>query len=678
MIDALTGRQELKERMARSLHRSVTYGLDASLALAQVVAAAGGRTDVDTLASALSYSGVRNGAFLTRLANARLFGLVGGRSGEVSLTNRGLRCLSADPTVLRPALAEACWAVPLFHRVLEEYSGRALGDAESLAMVLTTRFGEDSSKAKVTARVLLESAERAGLVRAGRADLSLVTASITNFTDLELSPRRSFVPQVGSILNRRVGRAHHQSRHQAGQGGVPMDDRTPASGMGPSSDEGGLWLDEGSGQSRVRPNRHRIAVVAGIAVCVALIGVPVGLVATSGSGPSSTRTPSASHVTNPAAKQAVLSALSATTSAGNFNVAYEFDPPTAPTVATTTTTTTTTMPVCHTISIPSSGVGVLGGSGANAVPPPAPGTETVCSGEVGTATSNPNISVTGTGTVDTDPFAMLAVSNVSSIGKVSIRDDGTNIWEFLGNDDGGLAPGSSDTGPGQSLPGFAGLVESTLGQRQGALAMGGLASPTGYLDLDQSMISAADQTGTGTVDGVPVTIYEITISPAQEANVANTPGYSAGQSKAVTDAAAILKQQGYTGTSEEISIDASGYIRQTRSTAHFSDGSSSTSQTTFSDFGCAGTVLMPGQSGPTAPPAGCVSPDTGVAPPTTTSSTSSTTTTQPLSSSTTTSQPSVTTVVPQSPGSTTSSTEPPSSTTSTTSSRSSASTTTTS
>jgi hypothetical protein len=274
--------------------------------------------------------------------------------------------------------------------------------------------------------------------------------------------------------------------------------------------------------------------------------------------------------------------------------------------------------------------------------------------------------VTGTGTVDTDPFAMLAVSNVSSVGKVTIRDDGTNIWEFLGSDD-GLAPGSSDTGSGQSLPGFAGLVESTLGPRQGALAMGGLASPTGYLDLDQSMISAADQTGTGTVDGVPVTIYEISISPAEEANVANTPGYSAGQSKAVTDAAAILKQQGYTGTSEQISIDASGYIRQTRSTAHFSDGSSSTSQTTFSDFGCAGTVLMPGQSGPTAPPAGCVSPDTGVAPTTTTTSTSSTTSTvAPSPSPTITSQPTVTTTVPQTPSSTPSSTEPTSSTTSTT------------
>jgi hypothetical protein len=664
--------------MARSLHRSVTYGLDASLALADVVAAAGGRTDVDTLASALSYSGVRNGAFLTRLANARLFGLVGGRSGEVVLTDRGLRCLSSDPTVLQPALAEACWAVPLYHRVLAEYSGRALGDVQSLATVLTGRFGEDSSKAKVTARVLLESAERAGLMQGGQVDLSLVAASITNFTDPELRSRREFVPKVRSLLNPRLDRAHRQSRLQAGQGGVPMDDRTPASGMGHPSEEGGLWLDDESGQSRVRPNRNRIALVAGIAVCVALIGVPVGLVATSGPGPSSTHAPSASHVTNSAAKQAVLSALSATTSAGNFNVAYQFDPPTAPTVA--TTTTTTTMPVCHTISISGSisgsGSEVSGGSGASVIPPPpGPGTETVCSGPLGPPTGNPNVSVTGTGTVDTDPFAMLAVSNVSTIGKVTIRDDGTNIWEALGVDE-GLTPGPSDTGPGQSLPGYAGLVESTLGQRQGALAMGGLASPTGYLDLDQSMISAADQTGTGTVDGVAVTIYEISISPAQEADVANTPGYSAGQSKAVTDAAAILKQQGYTGTSEQISVDASGYIRQTRSTAHFSDGSSSTSQTTFSDFGCAGTVLMPGQSGPTAPPPGCVSPDTGVAPTTTTSTSSTSSTSSTVPPPTTTSQPTVTTIVPQTPSSTTSSTEPNSVTTSTTSGRAAVSTTT--
>ncbi len=148
--------------------------------------------------------------------------------------------------------------------------------------------------------------------------------------------------------------------------------------------------------------------------------------------------------------------------------------------------------------------------------------------------------------------------------------------------------------------------------------MGGLSSPTGYLDLDQSMITGADQTGTGTVDGVPVTIYTISIAPAQGENI---PGLNCGAGESDRRLDAILKQQGFTGSTVQVSIDASGYIRQTRSVAHFSDGSTTSSESTFSDFGCAGTVLMPGQTGGTAPPAGCVSPDTGVAPTTTTTST---------------------------------------------------------
>ena len=135
--------------------------------------------------------------------------------------------------------------------------------------------------------------------------------------------------------------------------------------------------------------------------------------------------------------------------------------------------------------------------------------------------------------------------------------------------------------------------------------MGGLASPTGYLDLEQSMIGGADEVGTGTVDGVAVTIYQVSIEPG-----ANIPGLNAEQSQTIADADAVLQAQGYTGSTILVSIDASGFIRQTRSTAHFADGSTGGSEDTFSDFGCAGTVLMPGQSGATAPPAGCVSPDT--------------------------------------------------------------------
>jgi hypothetical protein len=265
---------------------------------------------------------------------------------------------------------------------------------------------------------------------------------------------------------------------------------------------------------------------------------------------------------------------------------------------------------------------------------------------------------TGHGTIDTDPFGMVAVSNVPGFGEITLRDNGTDVWEY-GGADYGLAAGSSASGSGASLSGFAGLVEGTLGTRQGALAMGGLSSPTGYLDLDQSMVNGANQTGTGIVDGVPVTIYTISIAPSQGESI---PGLSAEEAKTIKDSDVILKQQGFTGSTVQVSIDASGYIRQTRSVAHFSDGSTTSSESTFSDFGCAGTVLMPGQTGATTPPAGCVSPDTGVAPTTTTTTSAPATTTVPS-----TTLPSTSTTVTEPPNSTTSTTRttlPPTTTTS--------------
>jgi hypothetical protein len=416
--------------------------------------------------------------------------------------------------------------------------------------------------------------------------------------------------------------------------------------MPESQEHEGLWFDDAPGGSSRRVNRRRVWVVAASVACIAALAVPVA-VALSSSGPTAKPTKNASpHLTRGVAERQVISALSATTSSGSFNVSYEFDPPTAPTV---TTTTTTEVPTCNVITV-SPGEGVAS-SAAGGPPPTSPGTSEVCTGgSVGGPSSSESSVTTGHGTIDTDPFAMVAVSNVTGLGQITLRDNGTDVWEF-GGADYGLAPGSSETGPGASLSGFASLVEGTLGARQGALAMGGLSSPTGYLDLDQSMITGADQTGTGTVDGVPVTIYTISIQPGQGANI---PGLNAEQAKAIADSDAILQQNGFTGSTVQVSIDASGYIRQTQSVAHFSDGSTTSSESTFSDFGCAGTVLMPGQTGATSPPAGCVSPDTGVAPTTTTTSTA------PPSAIPLTTQPPTTTT-------TTTVTEPPSSTSTTTS-----------
>lgn len=200
---------------------------------------------------------------------------------------------------------------------------------------------------------------------------------------------------------------------------------------------------------------------------------------------------------------------------------------------------------------------------------------------------------------------MVAHSQVPGLGQITASDNGTDVWE-MGGGNYGLAPGSNAAPPGSLLSGFASLVEGTLGQRQGALDMMGLASPTGYLELDEAAISSADQVGMGTVDGVPVTVYQVTLDPDQEATV---PGTNAVQASTIANALATLKQQGYTATTIKVSIDAAGYIRETDSVASFSDGATQTSMTTFSNFGCAGTVLMPGQTGSSTPPAGCVSPD---------------------------------------------------------------------
>ena len=217
-----------------------------------------------------------------------------------------------------------------------------------------------------------------------------------------------------------------------------------------------------------------------------------------------------------------------------------------------------------------------------------------------------NPEVKGSGTINTGPFAMVASANIGGGLDVSVRVSSSVVYEG-GSTDTGLTPTASDaSASGTSLPGFAGLTEGTLGSREGAVAMMGMASPTGYLDLVQPGIGAASQTGTGTVDGVPVTNYQVTNDLTQLAGAAGT---SSAQAQAITDALGLLKSQGYTTNSAVVSIDGAGFIRQVKSTDAFGDGSTVTLLATFSNFGCAGTVLMPGQTGSGVPPAGCTSPD---------------------------------------------------------------------
>jgi hypothetical protein len=267
---------------------------------------------------------------------------------------------------------------------------------------------------------------------------------------------------------------------------------------------------------------------------------------------------------------------------------------------------------------------------------PGPTSGTVCVPRVHDVTTS------GVAIVNTTPFAMRAESNVSNLGDVTVVVGPNAIWEF-----GGANYGSDgeDAGPGAPLAEFAGLVEGTLGQREGGLAMTSLASPNGYLNLTTNAITDATPLGSGVVDGVPVQNYRVTIDIHALTTAA---AITADEVKAINDAIAVLRQEGYTGTTQEVSVDADGLIRRTKSTATFGDGGTVVSENTFSQFGCAGIVGLPGSGAPSLTPQTCAPPAPATTAPTTTVPTPTTTTVQAATTTTTTTAtaPAATTTVP--------------------------------
>ena len=294
--------------------------------------------------------------------------------------------------------------------------------------------------------------------------------------------------------------------------------------------DGGLWLDEepDGDPARTSPWR-RWAVVGTVAVVLTAVAVPVALMAggphRSDASRTTARKPRLDH--GPA-EHAVLAALSATTDTGSFDFSYTIHS----TPATGTATTPTTVCQQQLVPVPSgstsigsgtNGAGVItpsvaaatavgasaagsgsGDTGTGAGAPP-PGmtwrSEKVCTG---TAVP-PDPVVQGGGIINTNPLAMVASADIGGGLDVTVRVNDASVYEE-GSNDTGLAPQPSDApGSGNSLPQFAGITEGTLGSREGAVAMMGMASPTGYLDLIAPAITAAGETGTGTVGGVAVT-----------------------------------------------------------------------------------------------------------------------------------------------------------------------------
>ncbi|MGZ4796109.1 MAG: hypothetical protein ACXVJ7_11210 [Acidimicrobiia bacterium] len=375
--------------------------------------------------------------------------------------------------------------------------------------------------------------------------------------------------------------------------------------------------------------RRRATGVAGIVVVLALVAVAFGL---RGSDDHAAK---AKVVTDPNAAKAVTAAAAATAASGGWDFTTE-ETLTAPPSSTQQCRAVNTR-LAH-----GEGPTVTTSVGGERVA--SSGAE-VCDASVGSVQA---LTLTGRGTINVSPYSMVSYSRLSTLGDITVRTDGTSIWEH-GGADYGLAPDGTE-GAGRPLSGFAELVEGSLGRGAGANTMVTLANPMGWLSLEAQALSSAVPGGTGTVDGVAVTYYDVTIDQNRMGDFTNL---GAEQQKTIRGALAVLAQTGYDHGSVRVGIDADGYVKETITEAFWHDGGSMRTRTVFAHFGCVGRVLMPGQAGDgtPAPGADCISPTTTTLPAASTTTLvggSSTTRVAPVpdSTSSTTSSSTTTTTAP--------------------------------
>lgn len=329
---------------------------------------------------------------------------------------------------------------------------------------------------------------------------------------------------------------------------------------------------ETSDDRPARPRRRRgTALVVAVVVVVVLAALGIWVAVARSDGDSAAPPRRTRVLTSPAAK-AVLAALGASTGTGGYEVAYQF-----------------------TIDRPAA----KGAACPKVMPPTAAGERVAVSDACG-PTGPVHTTVDGHGTVHLDPYLLETTSMVTGLGEVAVRTDGNLIVEQGGGNYG-------DVQHGQPLSGFASLVEGTFGEGPGALTMLGLASPTGYLSLSADAVTGVSAAGTGTVDGGPVTYYDVV---SDTSAMQRLEGLTPEQRTTITGALAVLARSGFEEATARIAVDAAGYIRESESKATFSDGTVMLRHMTLSKFGCIGTGPTPADPDGAPAPADCVTPPT--------------------------------------------------------------------
>lgn len=177
-------------RRSRSPVRYPTYGLADSIAVAKAIhEQGGGVASRDRLAAFLSYSTTNSGAFLGRLASARLLDLITTRGADFVITPLAQRVLMpVYPEQVQEGLVESFFKVPLFKEIYDEHLGKQLPPEFGMKNLFKSRYGLGARQADDAYRSLMDSAEAAGFFRTRNARTHLIVPQVGS------AGRSSFTP----------------------------------------------------------------------------------------------------------------------------------------------------------------------------------------------------------------------------------------------------------------------------------------------------------------------------------------------------------------------------------------------------------------------------------------------------------------------------------------------------
>ena len=152
-------------RVQRSGTRAPYCDLARSIEVARAIHDDGGGVCTrNQLAPMLHYKSARSGTFLNRVGAAKMFGLVDQRGGELRVTARGQAIVApVHDNAVAKAKLDAFLAVELFRKVFDKYDGTTLPAAVGLENLLGADYGIIEGRRAPTVRILMSSAEQAGL-----------------------------------------------------------------------------------------------------------------------------------------------------------------------------------------------------------------------------------------------------------------------------------------------------------------------------------------------------------------------------------------------------------------------------------------------------------------------------------------------------------------------------------